>query len=150
MILLDFDSCDYLISISFACLVSQSMALSLYVYIIFLLVVKIYAGDLLLVLVSGSSDEGLWSDDVEVVNLDKTEYICDKPAAYPIEIYGQAGGLVDSILTICGGRYGVEPYTYYDDYYQPDPIINDWTKIDEMKHNRYCATEVVTPQGKCK
>ncbi len=124
------------------------MALSICVYIIFMLVVKIHADELLLVLVSGSTDEVLWSDDVEIINLDKTEYIFDKPANYPIEIYGQVGGLVDSKITTCGGRYGVEPYTYYADCYQLDPITNDWKKVGEMNHKRYYATEVVTPQGK--
>ena len=150
-----YDSARYLFLrvlniIKFLYPVSQSMALSIYVYIIFMLVANIHADDLILVLVSGSTDEVLWSDYVEVVNLDKPEYICDKPANYPIEIYGQVGGLVDSKLTTCGGRYGVEPFTYYDDCYQLDPITNDWTKVGEMKHNRYYATEVVTPQGKCK
>ena len=126
------------------------MALAIYVYIIFMLVVKIHADELLLVLVSGSTDKVLWSDDVEIINLDKPEYICDRPANYPIEIYGQVGGLVDSKITTCGGRYGVEPYTYYDDCYQLDPITNDWKKIEEMFHKRYYATEVVTTQGKNK
>ena len=90
-----------------------------------------------------------WGDDgrtnySQVVDLSLTNDCATFPA-YPISMSGSAGGLINNILTVCGG-YDSSGY-YLDTCYKYDMAANEWTFLCNMQSRRYGHAAATLPDG---
>ena len=93
-----------------------------------------------------TGDDGNWNEKnhAQVVDLSLTN-VCATFPAYPISMYGAAGGLINNILTVCGGIDS--SYNYLDTCYKYDMAANEWTFLCNMQSRRYVHAAATLPDG---
>ena len=83
---------------------------------------------------TGRDGNGNEKNYTQVVDLSLTN-VCETFPAYPISMYGAAGGLINNILTVCGGRDSSNNY-HLDTCYKYDMAANEWTHLCNMQSKR--------------
>ena len=70
---------------------------------------------------------------------------CATFPAYPISMAYSAGGLINNILTVCGGIDS--SYNYLDTCYKYDMAANEWTFLCNMQSKRSLHAAATLPDG---
>ena len=82
----------------------------------------------------------------QVVDLSLTN-VCETFPAYPISMINAAAGLINNILTICGGSYYDSSWNYLDTCYKYDMAANEWTFLCNMQSRRFYHAAATLPDG---
>ena len=80
----------------------------------------------------------------QVVDLSLTN-TCETFPVYPISVFGAAGGLINNILTVCGGY--VSSTNILDTCYKYDMAANEWTFLCNMQSRRSSPAAATLPDG---
>ena len=70
---------------------------------------------------------------------------CETFPAYPISMYGAAGGLINNSLTVCGGYDASN--NYLDTCYKYDMAANQWTHLCNLQSKRYYHAAATLPDN---
>ena len=80
----------------------------------------------------------------QVVDL-SLKNVCETFPAYPISNVDAAGGLINNILTVCGGYDSSS--NYLDTCYKYDMAANEWTHLCNMQSKRYAPAAATLPDN---
>ena len=89
-------------------------------------------------------NNGNLNNYAQVVDLSLTN-VCETFPAYPISIAFSAGGLINNILTVCGGRDSSD--NYLDTCYKYDMAANEWSFLCNMQSKRGFHAAATLPDG---
>ena len=92
---------------------------------------------------TGYDGNGNEKNHAQVVDLSLTNDCATFPA-YPISMGFSAGGLINNILTVCGG---VDSGNYFDTCYKYDMAANEWTFLCNMQSRRRSHAAATLPDG---
>ena len=95
---------------------------------------------------TGHDGNGNEKNYAQVVDLSLTNDCATFPA-YPISMSGAAGGLINNVLTVCGGYYWDSSNNYLDTCYKYDMAANEWTFLCNMQSRRYRHAAATLPDG---
>ena len=93
---------------------------------------------------TGWADDGAFTNYAQVVDLSLTN-VCETFPAYPISMVAAAGGLINNILAVCGGKDSSG--NYLDTCYKYDMAANEWTFLCNMQRKRYHHAAATLPDG---
>ena len=96
-----------------------------------------------MVVTTGWGDDGR-TNHSQVVDLSLTNDCATFPA-YPISMTTAAGGLINNILTICGGDDSSG--NRLDTCYKYDIAANEWTFLCNMQSRRWSHAAATLPDG---
>ena len=90
--------------------------------------------------------DGNWNGKnyTQVVDLSLTNDCATFPA-YPISMRQAAGGLINNILTVCGGRDSSD--NHLDTCYKYDMAANEWTHLCNMQTKRVQHAAATLPDN---
>ena len=80
----------------------------------------------------------------QVVDLSLTNTCATFPA-YPVSMANSAGGLINNILTVCGGMDS--SHNDLDTCYKYDMAANEWTHLCNMQSKRRNHAAATLPDG---
>ena len=93
---------------------------------------------------TGYDGNGNEKNYAQVVDLSLTNDCATFPA-YPISMAHSAGGLINNILTVCGGYDSSS--NYLDTCYKYDMAANEWTFLCNMQSKRGYHAAATLPDG---
>ena len=93
---------------------------------------------------TGYDGNGNEKNHAQVVDLSLTNDCATFPA-YPISMAWAAGGLINNILTVCGGIDS--SFNELDTCYKYDMAANEWTFLCNMQSKRDLHAAATLPDG---